>query len=149
MWEFEYSVDTLTARSRIWARYADPGGWPEFDRGLEQVRLVGPFAAGTRGILITREWDPRGRDPVRFVLSHVQPDRGFTAVNEIPGVATVRFVHRLTELGGGRTRITHRVEIDGPFAPELGPELGPRITSMIPGIVATLVTVASAETARA
>jgi hypothetical protein len=113
------------------------------------VRLVGPFAAGSRGTLIPRDWDPRGPDPLPFTLSHAEPGRGFAAENEIPGVATVRFVHRLTELGGGRTRITHRVEIDGPLAPELGPELGPRITSMIPGIVATLVTVASAETTRA
>ncbi|MFC1416092.1 SRPBCC family protein [Streptacidiphilus cavernicola] len=146
MWSHEHSVDADVTPAQVWACYANTALWPAFDPGLERMTLAGPFAAGTRGRLVPREGDPRGRAPVPFLLVRAQPERGFTTESEIPGAVTLRFVHRLAEVPGG-TRITHGVEIAGPAADSLGPAIGPVLTAVIPGIVETLVRVAAAQAA--
>src|SRR5215831_18304898 len=101
MWDYRYSVETDLPPARIWRCYADPSAWPRFDHGLDRVELDGPFAAGTRGVFVPKPGGPRGDDPMPFVLGYAEPDRGFTAEHEIPGVGTIRFTHRLTALPGG------------------------------------------------
>src|SRR5579885_966594 len=134
MWEYEHSIETAARPEAIFALYADVATWPRWDDGIADLRLYGPFAVGTPGVLT-----PKGQDPLPFRLSAVWPDRGFADETEIPGAGLLlRFVHTLTPLGDGRTRITHRVEIDGPAAGTLGPEIGPGITGGFPTTMATL-----------
>lgn len=147
MWDYQYVVDAEVTPAQVWACYSDPAAWPRFDRGLAEVTLQGPFEAGTRGAFLPKESDPRGPDPLPFVLVRAVKDGGFTAQTEIPGSVTMRFVHRLAELPGGGARITHGVEIDGPDADTLGPQIGPGVTEVIPGIVSALVELAAEQPA--
>jgi hypothetical protein len=50
----------------------------------------------------------------------------------------------LTRLAAGGTRITHRLEITGERAAELGPELGPMITADFPEAMTALLAYAAA-----
>ena len=142
MWTYQHSTDTDAGAAQVWACYADTTVWPQYDQGLERVTLDGQFAAGTRGRLVPRAGDPRGPDPIPFALVRAVADDGFTAETTADGL-TLRFTHRLTALPGGRTRVTHGVEIDGPAAAELAPRIGPGITAVIPGIVTALIRVAT------
>jgi hypothetical protein len=55
----------------------------------------------------------------------------------------LRFVHLLEPAAGGGTRITHRVEVEGPAASEIGPN----VASDLPEAMAALA--AAAERAGA
>jgi len=48
------------------------------------------------------------------------------------GDVTLRFSHTLRPLPGGGTKVTHRLEITGSAAGEVGPDLGPAITEDFP-----------------
>jgi uncharacterized protein YndB with AHSA1/START domain len=125
MWTYEHSVDTTGSPAAVWSCYSDAAKWRTWDAGIEELEIHGPFEAGTK---VTMK--PAGQDPVTFTLVQVVP--GELLIDETDfGGATLRFIHRLQPIAGG-TRITHRVEIDGPAADEIGPELGPAVTWDLP-----------------
>ncbi|MFE2066615.1 SRPBCC family protein [Streptomyces sp. NPDC059467] len=133
MWEFEHAVEADVTPAQVWARYADVATWPEWDTGIVQVTLDGAFTTGTTGTMT-----PEGQDPLPFTITEAVPGEGFTDETVIPDAVTLRFVHRLVALPEGGTRITHRLEIEGPAAAALGPELGPQITEDFPEAMAAL-----------
>ena len=137
MWTDEHTLTTAAGRDAIWALYADVTAWLQWDRGLVSVTIDGPFAAGTSGTL-----EPIGQDPLPFTLTEATPGVGFTDETPIPG-AILRFIHRLEPAGNG-TRITHRLEIDGPAADAIGPTLGPAITADFAEAVEALAALAMA-----
>lgn len=116
----------------IWRLYRDVSTWPSWDPGIEAVELHGPFEPGAEGALT-----PAGQEPLSFRMIEVTPERGFVDETAVAG-AVLRFIHRLLPLDGGGTRITHRVEIDGPAAGEVGPQAGPQITAGIPETMESL-----------
>lgn len=115
---FQREITTLTVASpeRLWALYASVSRWPEWDEGIEQATLDGPFAAGTGGTVALR-----GRAPLPLRLTEVTPLR--SASYEISqGAARVRVQHRLERLTGG-TRLVHQVSVEGAGLLELGEAL--------------------------
>lgn len=138
MLEFEHTVDVAATPAQIWARYVEVATWTEWDEGLDEVTLDGPFAVGSRGTL-----RPSGQEALPFTLTWMAENEGFGDETEIPGKMVLRFLHRLAPLPGGGTRVTHRLEIEGPAAAEIGPHLGPEISSGFPQTIATLGAVAA------
>lgn len=133
MWEYEHTVEAEAGPAQVWARYVDVATWPEWNPGMVQVTLDGPFATGTTAT-ITRE----GQDPMPVTITEAVPGEGFTDEAVIPDAVTLRFIHQLVAVPDGGTRITHRVEIEGPAAEALGPEIGPLITGDFPEILLAL-----------
>jgi len=133
MWDYEHSVETSAALEGIWRRWADVATWPEWNADIEEVRLDGPFAAGS---MITMT--PKGQEPVVLRIVEAVPDSSFTDEADFGGTL-IRTQHRVERLDGGRTRIVYRTEITGPEADTLGPEIGPAITADFPETVAALV----------
>jgi hypothetical protein len=135
MWTYEHSIETAASATAIFRLYSDVSTWPEWDEGLTGVTLDGPFTTGSKGTIT-----PQGQDALPFRLTLVAPDQGFTDETDLPGAGvTLRFVHILTPIENGQTRITHRVEIVGPAAEEVGPTLGPQVTADTPAAMAALV----------
>jgi Polyketide cyclase / dehydrase and lipid transport len=139
MYTFEHTVQTTASPDAIWALYADVNAWLRWDHGLDAVALDGPFEAGVSGRIT-----PKGMGELPFVLTRVEPGRGFD--DETPAMGHVlRFIHRIEPLASGGARVTHRVEIDGPAADEMGPN----VTGDTPEAVAALVALAEHEAATA
>ena len=132
MWEYEHSVETTASPEQVWRRYADVERWGDWDTSVERVEAHGPFAPGTE-ISLT----PEGQETVRMRLIDVRENEGFSDETEFAGV-TLRFVHRLVRLDSGGTRVTHRVEVTGPGAEEIGSA----VTSDTPDAMAGLVKLA-------
>ena len=109
--------------------------WLEWDSGLVAVTLDGPFAIGSAGTLAIE-----GQPPLAWTLVAVEENVLFTDVTEIPGVATLTFVHRIEPTLTG-ARVVHEVHIDGPAAEDLGP----MVTSDTPDAMAALVRLAEAS----
>jgi hypothetical protein len=117
-------VETTAAPGRIWRLWADVAGWPRWNADIERIEIDGPFTAGSEIAM----------NDVRLRLTDVRENEQF--VDEaVLGPTTVRTLHRLDPLPGGRTRVTYRTEIDGPD----GDELGPAITGDFPETLAALV----------
>jgi hypothetical protein len=70
---------------------------------------------------------PKGQDPITSVILEATENQAYADQTDL-GEVTLRFSHDLQPFAGGGTRVTHRLEITGPAAAQLGPELGPAIT---------------------
>jgi hypothetical protein len=132
MWEFQHSVETTARPEAVWSRYADVRNWGDWDGSLEAVEAHGPFEVGTE-ISLT----PTGQDAVRMRLVEVREPELFADETEFAGVL-LRFTHRLARLDDGRTRVTHRVEVDGPGAADIGAA----VTADTPDAMAALIRLA-------
>lgn len=138
MWEFEHSEEAAASRSGLWALYSDVTTWPEWDRGIEWIRLDGEFLKGTPGTI-----KPFGQDALPFRLTNVTAEGGFSDETEIPGAGvTIGFKHTLESAGEGRCRITHRVSVFGPGADALAPAIGADMVRGIPETMKSLLRMA-------
>jgi len=138
MWEFEHSEEGVASRSALWALYSDVMTWPEWDKGIEWIRLDGEFREGTSGTI-----KPVGQDQLPFRLTKVTVSGGFSDETEIPGAGvTIGFKHTLESVGEGRCRITHRVSIFGPGSGGLAHEIGPEMAKGVPETMQSLLRMA-------
>ncbi|GAA2271753.1 SRPBCC family protein [Nonomuraea roseoviolacea subsp. roseoviolacea] len=131
LWSFEHSAETTAPAETVWALYADVPGWVRWDTGLERAELHGPFAAGSE-IVMT----PQGQDEVRARITRADENDTF-ADETVFGEVVLRFTHTLEPFAGG-TRVTHRLEVTGPGAEEIGPA----VAADLPDAVAALVKLA-------
>jgi len=132
MFEWTHTVTSTAAPGQVWPLYADVRRWLEWDSGLKAVSLDGPFVVGSSGTL-----QVEGQPLLTWVLPEVEETRSFTDVTEIPGVATLTFVHRIDPRPEG-SALTHVVLIEGPAADRLGPI----VTSDTPEAMAALARIA-------
>lgn len=138
MWTCEHTETTTAPPSAVWARWADPATWPEWDPETTAARLDGPFEAGTSGSLT-----PAGGPAVRFVLTEVTPGASFADCAHLP-LARVLFEHIVRADDTG-SRFTHRVTVTGPLAPVVGRLLGRRIAAGLPHAMRCLARLAEAS----
>ena len=110
MWHVEHTEHTSAPPQAVWSLWSDVATWPEWDEGVREAALEGPFASGTRGRL-----KPRSGPSVSFTLADVEPNARFATEARLP-LARMRFDHRANR-DGERTRVTHSVEISGPLGP--------------------------------
>ena len=109
MWSTEASATTQASPEAIWTLWADVGNWKEWDPGVEDTSIGGPFAEGTR-----YELKPKGGPKVTSVLTEVRPGEDFSDHTRLP-LTNLDFSHEVERVGE-ETRLTHRVEISGPLA---------------------------------
>ncbi|TPL03229.1 polyketide cyclase [Mesorhizobium sp. B2-4-14] len=121
MWSNEYTaISPLPARA-IWnALKALHEGRLTYE-GSDTFVLHGPFAKGTR-VSVT----PVGQDTFESTIVDLVENVTYADQTSF-GDSTLLFRHTLVPVEGG-TQVTHRLEISGPSAAEVGPELGPQIS---------------------
>lgn len=121
MWTTEYSAVTDLPPGAVWgALRALHEGRMTYD-GADRFELHGPFAVGTE-VSVT----PEGQGTFRSRIVDLVEERTYADETVYDGLV-LRFRHTLERTGEG-TRVTHRLEIDGPGADEAGPQLGPQIS---------------------
>lgn len=125
MWAHEHTAETAASPKEVWQVLRDLDRWGAWDTSLEWVRLKGPFQVGSQVVM-----KPNGQDPITSVIVEASENRVYADQTDM-GEVTLRFSHTLEPLEGG-TRVTHRLEITGPAADQVGPELGPAIAEDFP-----------------
>jgi len=138
MWTHEHIADTDLKPEAVWKVLRDIDNWARWDTSMETVTLHGPFAVGSR---VTMK--PTGQEPITSVITAITENELYADETDL-GDVILRFSHTLTRRADGGTRITHRLEITGPKADELGPELGPAITADFPEAMQALLACAAA-----
>lgn len=107
-WSISSSADSRATPQQIWAWYADPTDWPNWDHLVDRVEAREPFADGSsaktmaNGLTLTS------------TLRDVVPNTRYTEVLRMP-LATMTATHELRRTGSG-TRIEHALIITGPGA---------------------------------
>lgn len=107
-------IDTCSARTPhsadvVFARWAHPEGWPEWDPEVLAVKFGGPAVAGAKGRM-----RPAQGPAATFAVTAFEPDRVFTNASTLPG-ATLVFEHRVTPTRDGAA-IDVTVGVDGVLA---------------------------------
>jgi uncharacterized membrane protein len=112
---FSEAIEIAAAPERIWDVMRDIDRWPEWTPSMTSVHRLddAPFAVGTR----VKVRQPRLPAAI-WLLTDIQPGRGFTWVSANPGV-TVTATHVIAP-GGEGSRVTLAIEMAGPFAALLG-----------------------------
>lgn len=107
------TITTAHARSTappsaFFARWADMETWPEWNSDTEWVRLDGPFAVGSTGVL-----KPKGGPKVKFVVEALD-DREFVDVSRLLG-ARLAFHHVVTPQPQGGCELDVTISMRGPL----------------------------------
>ncbi|WP_298337271.1 SRPBCC family protein [Ferrimicrobium sp.] len=114
------SVNAKAQPSAIFARWVDHATWAEWDTDTEWVRLMGPVATGTRGVMKSK-----GAPKTKFVISACIPDHEYADTTKLFG-ATLVFAHWVEPDEDNRgSRLDVAVTIEGPLAFVWARILGP------------------------
>lgn len=125
MWTTEHTATTPLPRAVVWAALRDLHTGDLTYPGADTFALDGPFEKGA-----TLTVTPLGQDPFRSPIIDLVD--GETYADETSfGDVVLTFRHTLADAEDG-TRVTHRLEISGDGADQLGPELGPQIAGDFP-----------------
>jgi len=128
-WHIDHTIETPLAPERLWPFFANVAGWKDWNPGVEESALEGPFASGTWFSM-----KPPGQDALRSQLLEVRAGDSFVDQTRV-GDLVVTVAHRIERLPSGSTRITYSVEAVGPEAGEIGP----MIAADFPDVLASLV----------
>ncbi|TPL73936.1 polyketide cyclase [Mesorhizobium sp. B2-3-13] len=121
MWTNEYTATSPLPARAIWnALKALHEGRLTYE-GSDTFVLHGPFAKGTR-VSVT----PVGQDTFESTIVDLVENVTYADETSFDDT-TLLFRHTLVPVEGG-TQVTHRLDISGPSAAEVGPELGPQIS---------------------
>jgi hypothetical protein len=131
-------ASSSAAPGAFFARWVDHDTWPQWSPDSEWVRLDGPVAAGTNGVL-----KPKGGPKTRFTITALLPDREYTDTSHFPGAKLV-FQH-LAERHGERTELTVRVTLEGPLRRLWARILGDGFRTSVPADLARLVELVGAK----
>ena len=137
MWHAEHTLDTTAEPARVWQRVEEVATWPQWDTELAWVKLPGAFSTGAQGTM-----KALGEGPRPFLLASVVANESFTALMRLP-LAQVRHIHS-QEASVIGTRMTHRIEIDGPLSWLYGWYRGRRIRDGLAPSMRRLARIAAA-----
>jgi len=131
MWTTEYSATTTLPREAVWTALRELHCGRLTYPGADRFVLDGPFAVGSR-IAVT----PQGQDEMISAIVELVDNERYADLTEFDGLSLL-FRHTLESLDKG-TRVTHRLEISGDAADQVGPELGPQISGDFASSMAAL-----------
>lgn len=115
----------------VFALYARPQDWPNWDTELRAVDLPQGLVPGATGWL-TPAKGPRAR----ITVTEVTPDCSFAVKSRLP-LCRMTFDHHLTPQGSG-TLAQHSVQFTGPLAFVFRRLIGPTIARGLPASLAGL-----------
>ena len=107
MFEAAHSQRIRAPAGDVWALWADPERWPDWDERIDSVEAEGELRAGAELRIKLRRG---GR--VRYEVIELEPERALAIQAAFPG-ARLRQEHRLSA-GRESVEVAHRIRIDGP-----------------------------------
>ena len=137
VWRTDYSTETTAAPGTIWRIFQNVPGWKDWNAGIAEIAIDGPFAAGTWFTM-----QPPGEEPLRCRLVEVRDNACFVDETRV-GDLVVTVAHNIEAIDDGRTRIIYAVEAKGPDAADIGAA----VSADFPEVLAALVRLAEAKAA--
>jgi uncharacterized protein YndB with AHSA1/START domain len=108
-WEAAASVDSKAPAAAVWALWSDPKRWPEWNDGIREAELEGPFEVGTVARIKFK-----GGGKMMFTITELEEERLFVDTAKLPG-ARLSHEHRI-EPGQDGITIHNRFVLKGPMS---------------------------------
>ena len=93
----------------VFACWADPASWPDWDRDVAWVKWDSPARLGGRGRL-----KPHSGPSSAFIITVFEQDRVLTTVSGLPG-ARLEFEHLVHPVGAG-SKVEVTIRLAGPLS---------------------------------
>ena len=127
-WEFEHSIVINPRKETVWALYSRVESWSFWDHGIEDKSLDVAFREGTKGKI-----KPEGQGLLSYRITLADSENGFSDETVIDNLgATMEFVHTLSDLPDGKTRLTNHITVLCPDKEGTEKEIGEGISSGVP-----------------
>ena len=131
---------TDAPRSVLWDLWADVPSRTDWDKGLEYIRLDGPFKAGATGTVKVE-----GQGPIPYEVVDVNPEDSYTdRFKSLPATHT-DWHHTIAPNGDGGYDVTWRLEARGPLSILTLPVTKAIFGGEIPGAVDEFVSLAESR----
>ncbi len=137
---FQHTVETTAPAERIWQIWTDVAHWKDWDTGLADAEMAGPFEKGAKGRITTLE----GRK-VKFKVVDFEPGRSYTYRTALPLGGL--YVKRYWEENSDGIQFTHEVWFAGLTGGWFAKRLGPEFRKMLPGVMEKITEIAEKEPA--
>jgi uncharacterized protein YndB with AHSA1/START domain len=111
LFETSHTTRAGIPASAVWARWAKPARWPEWDARFQEAELLteGELAVGSEVRVKLRKGGS-----TRHVVVALEPGRRLVTEYALPG-ARVGHEHLVEPMGPG-CEVTHRLYVDGPLS---------------------------------
>ena len=106
MWNAHYETTTDVPAEILFRAISNIRAWPEWDRGLESVRIEGAVQEGSRFVL-----KPRGGPNVRMSIEQLRFPSRMVDVAHLP-LAKLRTSHEFLQVGN-ETTVRFSVQLSG------------------------------------
>ena len=134
-WHFEYSAEASVLPEVIWRIFSDVHKWKEWNAGIEEIEMQGPFAVGTEFLMT-----PPGQEPLVTQLIEVRENEAFVDETHVGDVVIV-VAHRLEQMPSSGTRVTYTILASGPGCADVGQA----VSSDFPQVLKSLVDLAESN----
>ena len=131
MWVREITGECGATPAEVFAVLADPGAWSAWNDGVADVRIDGPFAAGTSAVMVFPD-----ETELPFVVTWVEAGRGYEDLTPVPDAGVSVRVRHEVEASGTGSRITYRCTVEGPD--EVAAEVGAAVSEDFADVIAAL-----------
>jgi hypothetical protein len=135
---FSHTLTTTASLESLWKVWTDVARWKDWDKGLREATIKGPFEPGTKGKLI-----PDKGPKSTFRITEVVVNQTYTFKTRIPFGWLV--IKRMAKAEQGLTKFTHEVQFTGPFSKYFGKKLGGRYRQMLPEVMQQVKSMAEQE----
>lgn len=138
----ERSVETTASPQAVWKVWSDTPTWQEWNPDVQSMALNGPFAAGTTGVMKTKQGTRQ------VVLSDVAPGRSFRLETSV--IPLTRFIFDCKVAAGpsGKTTVSQSVTVGGPLGSIVGGMMSKQIADTFPPLLQGLARKAEANEGR-
>lgn len=128
MWEASHSLRSSAEPADVWALWADPARWPDWNEQIERAELDGPLEVGTAARIKLK----RG-GTIRYEILALEPERLLLDETRLPG-ARMAHERRITPADGA-IEISNRIYVRGPLAGLYRLLMGRRTRESVPRFV--------------
>lgn len=138
----ERAVETSASPEAVWKVWSDTATWQEWNPDVQSMTLNGPFAAGTTGMMKTKQGTRQ------IVLSQVVPGRSFRLETTVIPLTRFLFDCQAAAGANGRTRVSQAITVGGPLGGVVGGMMGKQIADTFLPLLQGLVRKAESSEAR-
>jgi uncharacterized protein YndB with AHSA1/START domain len=109
LFEATHSERTSTPSTALWAQWANPERWPDWDARVERAEADGELAEGTEVRVKLRKGGT-----TRQRVTAIETGRRLVTEYGLPGARAGH--ERIVEQRGTGSEVTHRLYVDGPLS---------------------------------
>lgn len=135
---FHHEVTTTADPAEVWRLWTDVSTWKDWDKGLKDAVLDGPFEAGARGEIV-----PLSGPNARFDVTEIDDGQSYTFQTRLP---FARLEVRRSFTATKPTTFRHDVRFTGPLGGFWAGRFGPGFRQALPPTMDTIAVLAEADT---